>query len=159
MSDDPSHLTPAAAELLQAPVDQRLRAILGERWVQYTRAAQVLRILDLLLDHPRTTRMPSIAVYGDSGMGKTMIMQRFRDEHPPLFDNQAGIVNGGQNPRNSGGDRKTGTELAGAIGHALPSFDPAPTAIWQPPVNAIAAEGGGRRPAFTGGCQIATLDE
>ena len=91
MSDDPSHLTPAAAELLQAPVDQRLRAILGERWVQYTRAAQVLRILDLLLDHPRTTRMPSIAVYGDSGMGKTMIMQRFRDEHPPLFDNQAGI--------------------------------------------------------------------
>jgi hypothetical protein len=69
------------------------------------------------------------------------------------------VVNGGQNPRNSGGDRKTGTELAGAIGHALPSFDPAPTAIWQPPVNAIAAEGGGRRPAFTGGCQIATLDE
>lgn len=61
-----------------------------ERWVQYTRAAQVLRILDLLLDHPRTTRMPSIAVYGDSGMGKTMIMQRFRDQHPPLFDSQAG---------------------------------------------------------------------
>ena len=53
--------------------------------------AQVLRILDLLLDHPRTTRMPSIAVYGDSGMGKTMIMQRFRDQHPPLFDSQAGV--------------------------------------------------------------------
>ena len=69
----------------------RIRAILGERWVQYTRAAQVLRILDLLLDHPRTTRMPSIAVYGDSGMGKTMIMQRFRDQHPPLFDSQAGV--------------------------------------------------------------------
>jgi hypothetical protein len=59
--------------------------------VQYTRAAQVLRILDLLLDHPRTTRMPSIAVYGDSGMGKTMIMHRFRDQHPPLFDSQAGV--------------------------------------------------------------------
>lgn len=91
MSDDLSHLTPAAAELLQAPHDQRIRAILGERWVQYARARHVLRILDLLLEHPRTTRMPSIAVYGDSGMGKTMIMQRFRNQHPPLFDSQAGI--------------------------------------------------------------------
>ena len=91
MSDDLSHLTPAAAELLQAPQDARIRAILCERWVQYSRAARVLRILDLLLDHPRTTRMPSIAVYGDSGMGKTMIMQRFRDQHPSLFDSEAGI--------------------------------------------------------------------
>jgi len=91
MSDDLSHLTTAAAELLQAPQDQRVRAILGERWVQHARTGQVLRILNLLLEHPRTTRMPSIAVYGDSGMGKTMIMQRFRDQHPPLFDSQAGI--------------------------------------------------------------------
>ena len=91
MSDDLSHLGPGAAELLQAPHDQRIRAILGERWVQYARAGQVLRILNLLLEHPRTTRMPSIAVYGDSGMGKTMIMHRFRAEHPPLFDGQAGV--------------------------------------------------------------------
>jgi hypothetical protein len=33
VSDDLSHLTPAAAELLQAPQDARIRAILGERWV------------------------------------------------------------------------------------------------------------------------------
>jgi len=91
VSDDLSHLNSAAAELLQVPNDQRIRAILSERRVQYTRAGQVLRILNLLLEHPRTTRMPSIALYGDSGMGKTMIMQRFRDQHPPLFDSQAGI--------------------------------------------------------------------
>ena len=29
--------------------------------------------------------MPSLAIYGDSGMGKTMIMKRFRDQHPPSF--------------------------------------------------------------------------
>ena len=91
MSDDLSHLGPGAAELLAAPQDQRIRAILGGRWVEYARAGQALRILNLLLEHPRTTRMPSIAVYGDSGMGKTMIMQRFRAQHPPLFDGQAGI--------------------------------------------------------------------
>jgi hypothetical protein len=91
VSEDLSHLTPAAADLLQVPHDQRICAILGERWVQYARAGQVLRILNLLLEHPRTTRMPSIAVYRDSGMGKTMIMQRFRAQHPPHFDSQAGI--------------------------------------------------------------------
>jgi hypothetical protein len=30
--------------------------------------------------------MPSIAIYGDSGMGKTMIMERFRYDNPPGFD-------------------------------------------------------------------------
>lgn len=91
MSDDLSHLNPAAVDLLRAPQDQRIGAILGEGWVQYTRAGQVLRILDLLLQHPRTTRMPSIAIYGASGMGKTVIMQRFRARHPPVFDGQAGV--------------------------------------------------------------------
>ena len=51
----------------------------------------MLQILSRLLDHPRTTRMPSIAIYGDSGMGKTMIMEKFRREHPPLFDSGAGV--------------------------------------------------------------------
>jgi GTPase SAR1 family protein len=36
--------------------------------------------------------MPSIAIYGDSGMGKTMIMKRFRDEHPPSFNPLTGTL-------------------------------------------------------------------
>jgi GTPase SAR1 family protein len=35
--------------------------------------------------------MPSLAIYGDSGMGKTMLMQRFCDDHPPLLDQRKGI--------------------------------------------------------------------
>jgi Cdc6-like AAA superfamily ATPase len=35
--------------------------------------------------------MPSIAIYGDSGMGKTMIMEKFRRDHPPRFDGGAGV--------------------------------------------------------------------
>ena len=65
MAVDSSHLVPAAAELLLEPNDHRIQAIHGERWVQYTRAGQVLHILNRLLEHPRTTRMPSIAIYGD----------------------------------------------------------------------------------------------
>jgi hypothetical protein len=88
---DLSHLTASAAELLPESNAIRIRAILGERWVHYPRAGQVLQILNRLLDHPRTTRMPSIAIYGDSGMGKTMIMEKFRREHPVIFDGGAGV--------------------------------------------------------------------
>lgn len=36
--------------------------------------------------------MPSVAIYGDSGMGKTMIMKRFRNEHPPHFNPETGVL-------------------------------------------------------------------
>jgi hypothetical protein len=91
VTTEASHLTAAAAELLSESNANRIGAILGERWVHYPRAGYVLQILNRLLEHPRTTRMPSIAIYGDSGMGKTMIMEKFRREHPPLFDATAGV--------------------------------------------------------------------
>ena len=43
-------------------------------------------MLEALLVRPRTTRMASIAVYADSGMGKTMLMERFRRAHPVKYD-------------------------------------------------------------------------
>jgi GTPase SAR1 family protein len=36
--------------------------------------------------------MPGIAVYGDSGIGKTTIMEEFRRDPPPQFDPEAGRV-------------------------------------------------------------------
>jgi hypothetical protein len=86
-----AHLTPRAYEFLQEPDERRIRAILGERWVPYPRAKLALDVLNRVVAHPRTTRMPSVAIYGDSGMGKTMIMQRFCADHPACFDFEAGI--------------------------------------------------------------------
>jgi len=82
LNDEISHLTGGAAALLAETDERRIRAIRSRRWVLYPRAKQALDRLSRLLDHPRGTRMPSVAIYGDSGMGKTMIMKRFRDEHP-----------------------------------------------------------------------------
>ena len=90
MDDEVSHLTPAAAALLAESDARRIRAIRSRRWVLYPRAKQALDRLSLLLDHPRGTRMPSVAIYGDSGMGKTMIMKRFGAEHPPRFNPTTG---------------------------------------------------------------------
>lgn len=92
MKDNITHLTAGAAELLAEPEAGRIRAIRSHRWVLYPRAKQALDRLDALLEHPRGTRMPSIAIYGDSGMGKTMIMKRFRDAHPPSFDPLTGAL-------------------------------------------------------------------
>ena len=92
MSDDVSHLTAGAVELLAETAERRIRAIRSRRWVLYPRAKQALDRLSGLLDVPRGTRMPSVAIYGDSGMGKTMIMKRFRDEHPPSFNPTTGTL-------------------------------------------------------------------
>ncbi len=75
MDHDARHLNSATADLLVLSVEERIRAIRADRWVQYPRARQALGILRHVLEHPRTTRMPSVAIYGDSGMGKTMIME------------------------------------------------------------------------------------
>ena len=91
MSGDSSHLTPAAARILAESNSNRIRAVQSERWVHYPRAGPALQLLNHLLDHPRTTRMPSIAIYADSGMGKTMIMEKFRRDHPAEFDADAGV--------------------------------------------------------------------
>lgn len=85
------HLTPTAAELVHDTPEQRIRAIEGDRWISYPRAKQALDIMNRLVRHPRTTRMPSVAIYGDSGMGKSMIVERFRTEHPACFDPNTGV--------------------------------------------------------------------
>lgn len=90
MNTEISQLTSNAAALLAETDAQRIRAIRSRRWLVYPRAKQVLERLNQLLDHPRGTHMPSLAIYGDSGMGKTMIMKRFRDQHPPSFSSLTG---------------------------------------------------------------------
>lgn len=86
VSEEPGHTNTATTELLSLPKVQRIREIKSERWVNYPRARQATHILERVLDHPRTTRMPSIAIFGDSGMGKTMLMEKFCSEHPAGFD-------------------------------------------------------------------------
>lgn len=85
-ASDFDHLTTEAAALAALDDDQRLYAIRDDRWVDYPRAAYLLDTLNDLLTRPRTTRMPSIAIYADSGMGKTMLMQQFLSRHRATFD-------------------------------------------------------------------------
>jgi chromosomal replication initiation ATPase DnaA len=85
------HLTASTAELLNLSNDLRIREVQSERWVHYPRAKAALVAMGRLAAHPRTTRMPSLAIYGDSGMGKTMLMRKFCEDHPPIVDPRKGI--------------------------------------------------------------------
>lgn len=86
MNPEQTHLAQSAVNLLSRSDSDRIAAIREEGWITYPRASDTLELLDELLARPRTTRMPSFAIYADSGMGKTMLMERFRRAHPAIYD-------------------------------------------------------------------------
>jgi hypothetical protein len=77
----PDHLTDDAGAALAESIGERIYFIRSKRWVAYPKAIEILGHLNALLKHPRTTRMPSLAVYGDSGMGKSMLVEKFKDDY------------------------------------------------------------------------------
>lgn len=85
-TQDVSHLSTEAALNIDRSGADRTRAIWQTRWVDYARAGELLATLNAVLERPRTTRMPSVAIYADSGMGKTMLMKRFLETHKPRFE-------------------------------------------------------------------------
>jgi Cdc6-like AAA superfamily ATPase len=87
---DFEHLSEEGAELAACGDAERLRSIREDCWIDYPAATTVLATLNEFLSRPRTTRMPSVAIYADSGMGKTMLMQRFLAEHRSTFNRATG---------------------------------------------------------------------
>jgi len=85
------HLNEEAAELAARSDKERLHAIREDRWIDYPHATSVLTVLNEILARPRTTRMASVAIYADSGMGKTMLLQRFLAQHRGSFDRASGV--------------------------------------------------------------------
>ena len=81
MIEKPDHLTDDAGDAFAESIDERIYFIRSKRWIAYPKAIEILGHLNALLKHPRTTRMPSLAVYGDSGMGKSMLVEKFKDDY------------------------------------------------------------------------------
>jgi len=88
---DFDHLNEESAQLAARGNAERLRILRGDRWIDYPQASAVLTVLNEILERPRTTRMASVAIYADSGMGKTMLLQRFLAQHRASFDRVTGI--------------------------------------------------------------------
>jgi SpoVK/Ycf46/Vps4 family AAA+-type ATPase len=86
MTLDLTHLNTPVRELAFGSVPQRIRHVHTARWVRYPRAELALEHLERLIDFPPCARMPCLLLYGDSGIGKTMILEKFARQHPMHFD-------------------------------------------------------------------------
>ena len=63
----------------------RRRLILSDRWIGYPLAAGTVARIVELLRRPRVSRMRSLLVHGDSGMGKTLIRLKIERDFPAGF--------------------------------------------------------------------------
>lgn len=86
---DPAHLNDSTAKLLTLSKTERIEKILSPRWIGYPRAQEILVKLEDMLKFPQTHRMPNMLLVGDTNNGKTMLINRFKKQHPAT-DNPGG---------------------------------------------------------------------
>jgi len=84
------HLQDAYKSTALLSDSERIAWIRQERWIQYARAERILCRLADLVDYPPRDRMPSLVIYGTTGMGKTRIIQKFLRDHRSSFDEARG---------------------------------------------------------------------
>lgn len=65
--------------------DERILEIQKAKWIGYSKANEVIKMLEELLAFPRTHRMPNLLIIGDTNNGKTLIGKRFESMNPPRF--------------------------------------------------------------------------
>lgn len=80
---DLSHLQPWAQTMARLPADERILHIRADRWIGYPRALRALNRLEALHQWPSRQRMPNLLLVGATNNGKSMIIERFRRQHPP----------------------------------------------------------------------------
>lgn len=86
MDEDFGHLFPASRPIAALSPEERIRRIRADRWINYPRAQQALAKLEELIAFPQRARMPNLLIVGASGMGKTMIVEKFARDHAAHFD-------------------------------------------------------------------------
>jgi hypothetical protein len=92
MSERLSHLLPAFRRYALLPTGDRVSWIRQARWINYTRADQILARLTDLLHYPPRERMPCLLLFGATGMGKTHLVEKFLRDHRSRFDERTGVT-------------------------------------------------------------------
>jgi type II secretory pathway predicted ATPase ExeA len=91
MTDDFAHLFPAVRPIAALGPEERIRRVRADRWVDYPLAREALRRLEDLITFPPRARMPNLLIVGASGMGKTMIVEKFARDHASYYDAENGL--------------------------------------------------------------------
>jgi Bacterial TniB protein len=91
MTLDLTHLSAAAKLQAFESCEVRVRMVQEARWVSHERVQHILDELEWRYLHPVCSRMPCLLLYGDSGIGKTMAIEKFLRMHPPSYDPREGL--------------------------------------------------------------------
>jgi len=81
-SVDLGHLHRSAQALARLPDAERVQRIRADRWIGYPRALEALTRLEALYQWPTKQRMPNLLLVGPTNNGKSMIIEKFRRQHP-----------------------------------------------------------------------------
>lgn len=80
---DLSHLHASAQPVARLPAAERVHRIRADRWIGYPKAVEAVERLETLFGWPPKQRMPNLLLVGPTNNGKSMIIERFRRQHPP----------------------------------------------------------------------------
>lgn len=89
---DLDHMAPEVREDAHLCDQERIQRIRVERWISYPKADFVLSRLTELLTYPPRDRMPSLLLFGSTGIGKTKILRKFMRDHPARSDRRTGVT-------------------------------------------------------------------
>lgn len=89
---DLSHLAEGYRERALLADADRIAWIRKDRWLAFPKAEAVRAMLDAMLHYPPRTRMPCLLIFGQTGMGKSRIVERFDVENPRGFNEEAGTA-------------------------------------------------------------------
>ena len=73
------HLHQDFAPVMALSNKERIEVMDQPRWIGYTRATEILDVMQGLLNKPQRPRMPNLLIVGDSNNGKTTLIRRFCD--------------------------------------------------------------------------------
>lgn len=73
------HLHQDFAAVMALSNEERIAVMDQPRWIGYTRATEILDVMQGLLNKPQRPRMPNLLIVGDSNNGKTTLIRRFCD--------------------------------------------------------------------------------
>lgn len=85
-TQDLTHLHEGSREVARLPLGERLHHIRADRWIGYPTAVEAVERLEMLFRWPRKQRMPNLLLVGPTNNGKSMVIERFRRQHPPVME-------------------------------------------------------------------------
>lgn len=76
------HLSPDVVEMVNASVDDRVRYIQKDRWIDYPGAKTIIGRLKDLVEYPDVERPPCMLIVARSNNGKTRLINHFLENNP-----------------------------------------------------------------------------